>query len=79
MRPRRRLALRREELSDLAGDELGAVVGGTHIATDCGCVTHGLSCERCPTPTLPINVCVELTLEVCVPVVTTILPTRTCV
>ena len=58
MKPQRRLALKRESLSDLASDDMRAVIGGTHIVTDCGCLTHGLSCEFCPTPTLPVNICI---------------------
>ena len=59
MKPQRTLALKRERLADLESGDLRQVVGGTHIATDCGCLTHGATCEVCPTPTLPINVCVD--------------------
>lgn len=58
MKPRRTLALRRERLADLASGDLRAVVGGTHIRTDCGCVTHGNTCDVCDIPTLPFNDCV---------------------
>jgi natural product precursor len=57
MKPLRRLALKREHLADLAADDMLAVVGGTHIPTDCGCITHGYSCDDCPIPSLPINTC----------------------
>ena len=57
MKPQRRLALKRQSLSDLASDEMRSVVGGTHIYTDCGCLTHGATCDSCPTPTLPLNPC----------------------
>ena len=63
MKPQRRLMLKRESLTGLDTDDMRAVVGGTHIFTDCGCVTHGLSCEACPTPTLPINECVDNVVE----------------
>ena len=68
MKPQRRLALRRESLTYLDTDDMRAVVGGTHIVTDCGCVTHGYSCEACPVPTLPVNTCactVTLPVLVC--------------
>ena len=67
MKPQRRLALKRETLPDLGPDDMRQVVGGTHIPTDCGCITHGYSCDACPIPTLPVNTCT------CV--VTTLLPT----
>ena len=35
------------------------MIGGTHIPTDCACLTHGASCDSCPTPTLPLNDCLE--------------------
>ena len=60
MKPGRRLALRREALCALDSDHLVSVVGGTHIFTDCGCVTHGYSCDDCPIPSLPINTCLCL-------------------
>jgi len=51
----RSLSLKRETLAALTSDEMSAVNGGSHL---CG-VTHGPSFdESCPTPTLPVNVCV---------------------
>ena len=58
MKPSRRLALRREALSSLDSDDLASVAGATHIFTDCGCITHGYTCDACPIPSLPINTCV---------------------
>jgi len=58
MKPNRRLVLRRETLSSLDTDDMLQVVGGTHIATDCGCITHGYTCDACPVPSLPLNTCV---------------------
>lgn len=55
MRNARRLTLRRETLTPLSTGEMTSVHGGSHV--DCT-VTHGLSFEECPTPTLPINDCV---------------------
>jgi hypothetical protein len=57
MKPRRRLALRREHLAHLDIDDMRHVVGATHIPTDCNCITHGYSCDDCPIPTLPVNIC----------------------
>ena len=48
---RRTLRLSREALTELAGDELRAVAGGTHA----GCATHGESCDYCFT--VPLNQC----------------------
>jgi hypothetical protein len=58
MKPRRRLALKREHLADLGTDDLRHVVGGTHI----GCVTHGNTCDFCDIPTLPVNYCIVVNL-----------------
>jgi len=56
MRNARRLSLKRETLTPLSPDEMSAVNGGSHL---CG-VTHGPSFdEACPTPTLPVNLCVD--------------------
>lgn len=63
MRPQRRLVLRHENLTLLDSDDMRSVVGATHIPTDCGCVTHGFSCEACPIPTLPVNDCVNNVVE----------------
>ena len=57
MKAQRRLALAREQLSPLDVDDMLGVVGATHIATDCGCVTHGNTCDACNVPTLPVNGC----------------------
>ena len=57
MKPSRRLALHREALSALDSDDLASVAGGTHIFTDCGCLTHGYSCDACAVPSLPLNTC----------------------
>ena len=59
MKPQRKLAVRRERLGDLQSADLREVVGGTHIPTDCGCLTHGYSCDACSVPTLPINACLN--------------------
>lgn len=60
---RRSLSLKRETLTALTGGELAGVNAGSHL---CG-VTHGPSFDQpCPTPTLPVNICVaDLTLRVC--------------
>lgn len=57
MKAQRRLALKREHLTGLDVDTMRAVVGGTHVVTDCGCITHGYTCDACPVPTLPVNGC----------------------
>ena len=57
MKPQRRLHLRREALNALDAGELAGVVGATHVFTDCGCITHGITCEICPTPSVPVNGC----------------------
>jgi hypothetical protein len=57
MKPSRTLTLRRETLSDLTGDQLAAVVGGTHLCVT-GTCGHGASFDTpCPIPTTPINAC----------------------
>lgn len=53
----RKLRLRREALSDLCASDMERVVGATHIATDCGCITHGYTCDQCQIFTLPLNSC----------------------
>ena len=53
----RRLVLRREKLTALDANDLLGVVGATHIATDCGCISHGYSCDACGVPSLPLNTC----------------------
>lgn len=58
MKAQRRLVLRREALTQLDPNELHGVAGATHVFTDCGCVTHGYSCDQCPVPSLPVNTCV---------------------
>ena len=57
MKPKRQLVLRRERLTDLDGAEMRTVAGATHVFTDCGCVTHGNTCDACDVPTLPVNGC----------------------
>jgi hypothetical protein len=53
-----RLSLRRESLTALTDDELGAVAGGSHLCE----VTHGASFdESCPT--VPVNACVRVIYE----------------
>jgi hypothetical protein len=60
MRPSRTLTLRRETLGDLTGDELAAVVGGTHLCVTGAC-GHGNSFDNpCPIPTTPVNTCIEI-------------------
>ncbi|HEX8002711.1 MAG TPA: class I lanthipeptide [Mycobacteriales bacterium] len=60
---RRSLSLKRETLTALSDDQMSSVQGGSHL---CG-VTHGPSFDQsCPTPTLPINECVQdMTIRVC--------------
>jgi hypothetical protein len=54
---RRSLSLKRETLADLTPGELAGIQGGSHV--DCT-VTHGASFdESCPTPTLPVNFCID--------------------
>lgn len=65
MHSQRKLVLRRESLAELDGGELRAVAGGTHIRTNCNCITHGFSCDDCDLPSLPINTCVCNTHEIC--------------
>lgn len=60
MKPQRQLVLRRERLTEIDHSALKGVAGATHIRTDCGCVTHGFSCEACPVPSLPVNPCVSM-------------------
>ena len=51
-----RLSLKRESLAALTPDEMSAVNGGSHAACT---VTHGPTLdESCPTPTLPVAICV---------------------
>lgn len=59
----RRLTLNREALTALTTDEMSSVNGGSHLCT----VTHGPSIDQaCPTPTLPVAICVaDLTFRVC--------------
>ena len=58
MKQSRKLVLRSRHVTDLASDELSAVVGGTHV--DCG-VTHGLTCEiECAAFTDPLNQCLTI-------------------
>ena len=60
---RKSLHLKRESLTALSADELGAVAGGayelTHLACnatdDCG---HGRSFDE-PCPTIPVNPCLS--------------------
>lgn len=63
MRPTRALALRRESLTPLGDGDLAAVNGGSHLCT----VGHGPSFDTpCPTPTIPVNVCLgELSADIC--------------
>jgi hypothetical protein len=54
---RRSLVLHRETLTDLTGDELAVVVGGTHLCVTNGC-GHGATFDTpCQIPTTPINAC----------------------
>ena len=64
MRNARRLSLKRETLTPLSPDEMTGVAGGSHLCT----VTHGPSFDQaCPTPTLPVNICVdEATQRTCI-------------
>ncbi len=52
---RRSLSLNRETLTVLGEDELSGIAGGSHV--DCGIITHGASCDSCPS--LPINPCLD--------------------
>ena len=67
MKPARRLELRRERLAELRSGELRALQGGTHVATDCPCLTHGYSCEYCAPPTLPMGSCTSRCVTTVVP------------
>ena len=62
----RRLVLRREALNELTPSELNRVAGATHIATDCGCITHGISCDQCPPVSIPIRTCPSIVFVECV-------------
>lgn len=51
----RTLSLKRETLAALSSDEMSGVVGGSHGCT----IGHGPTIdETCPTPTLPVAICV---------------------
>ena len=52
----RTLSLKRETLAALSPDEMSGIVGGSHACT----VGHGPTIdETCPTPTLPVAICVQ--------------------
>ena len=57
MKQSRKLVLRSRHVTDLASDELSAIVGGTHV--DCG-VTHGLTCEVECAFSDPLNECLTI-------------------
>lgn len=59
MKGKRKPVLRAEHLAEIDGHVLRRVAGATHIWTDCGCVTHGYSCDDCPIPTVPVNRCLS--------------------
>jgi hypothetical protein len=60
MKTARTLRLRREELTELGGDDLAAVVGGSHLCNNItDPCTHGASLEAA-CPTLPVNPCLSL-------------------
>ena len=60
---RKLLSLKRETLAPLSSSEMTHVVGGSHFcAVTDACadtITHGVTFDACPTPTLPVNVCVQ--------------------
>lgn len=58
MLPSRRLSLHREELSELASDELSGVVGATGVTSVFRCQTYEVTCwGGCDRLTLPIDRC----------------------
>ena len=58
---KRTLRVNKEVVGDLTPDQLRAVAGASHVP----CVTHGLSCDDCPS--IPINECniVIVSLRTC--------------
>jgi hypothetical protein len=57
MKNARTLALKRESLTALTGDELAVVVGGTHLCVT-GTCGHGATFDTpCAIPTTPVNNC----------------------
>jgi len=62
MKQSRKLVLRSQHVTDLASDELAAVVGGTHVG--CG-VTHGMTCEvECGVISDPLNECLPAVVSI---------------
>lgn len=59
-----RLSLKRDALTALTTDEMSSVNAGSHACT----VGHGPSIdEPCPTPTLPVAICVaDTTYNYCI-------------